>query len=275
MEICPGDPLFACLCIISSMSKQYEWDEAEGFAELYERLFVPALFAEWGELTISAASIVRGERVLDVACGTGVIARAARTKTDQVVGLDFNDDMLSVARSLDSSIDWQKGNAQELPFDANSFDVVVSQFALMFFPDKVAALKEMKRVGRRVVVTVWEELDRTPGYKEFVKLLNDEFGTEPADILTSPFILGDKKKLAALFDEAGLVPEISTRQALAKFPSLEAWITTDIRATPLSRLFDAPALSRLIELGNQTLSIYEDDDGTISFPTPAHIVTCV
>ncbi|NNE66473.1 MAG: methyltransferase domain-containing protein [Pyrinomonadaceae bacterium] len=257
------------------MSKQYEWDEAEGFAEFYERFFVPALFGDWGQLTVEAGSISPGEKVLDVACGTGVVARAARQRTDNVTGLDFSDDMLSVARNKDPSITWQKGSADALPFEDNSFDVVFCQFALMFFPDKVAALKELKRVGGRVVVAVWEHLDRTPGYREFVELLRKEFGDEPADILTSPFILGNKEELLPLFEEAGIEVSIETKETTAKFPSMEAWITTDVRATPLSAMFNDEALDQLIEFGREALGEYENEDGTISFPAPAHIVKSV
>lgn len=256
------------------MAKQYEWDGADGFAEFYERFFVPALFGDWATKTVAAGQIRPGERVLDVACGTGVVARAARQQTDYVTGLDINDDMLAVAKQKDPSITWQKGDALELPFDDDSFDVVFCQFALMFFPDKTKALEELKRVGGRVVVAVWEELDKTPGYREFVDLLKAEFGPEPAEVLTSPFILGDKQVLASLFTSAGLEPEISTDVTTARFPSIEAWITTDVRATPMSAMFDDEGLAKLIGMGKKTLSDYEIEDGSISFPAPAHIVTC-
>ncbi|MDH3530991.1 MAG: methyltransferase domain-containing protein, partial [Acidobacteriota bacterium] len=235
----------------------------------------PALFGDWATLTVAAGKIRPGEKVLDVACGTGVVARTARQQTDFVTGLDLSDDMLAVARLKDPSIEWKKGNAEDLPFDDSTFDVVFSQFALMFFPDKVGALREMKRVGGRVVVAVWEELDKTPGYREFVGLLQEEFGREPADILTSPFTLGEKQVLEAIFLEAGIKPEIHTLETTARFPSMEAWITTDIRATPLSAMFNDDDLARLIEFGKQTLSEYENEDGSISFPAPAHIVKSV
>ncbi len=261
-------------CRIVDMPEQYKWDDSRGFAEFYERFFVPALFGDWATLTVAAGDISAGERVLDVACGTGVVARSARQRTDYVTGVDLNDDMLSLARKKDPSITWQKGNAQDLPFEDNSFDIVFCQFALMFFPEKAGALEEMKRVGGRVVVAVWEELDKTPGYREFVELLREEFGEEAAQILTSPFILGDIMELRSLFERAGLAPEIQTVETTARFPSIEAWITTDVRATPMSPLFDDDELEQLIEFGRKTLGRYVLEDGTVSFPAPAHIVTC-
>jgi SAM-dependent methyltransferase len=256
------------------MSADYEWSNAKGFAHLFEEFFVPALFADWAELTVAAGNVTQGERALDVACGTGVVARAAHRLTQNVVGLDISEDMLSVANEVQPLIDWRKGDVNELPFADDSFDVVFCQFGLMFFPDKAGPLRELKRVGGRVVVTVWEDLTRSPGYREFVEVLEREFGREPANILTSPFILGDKEMLSNLFVEAGLDPEITTKETIARFPSIEAWITTDIRATPMSAMFDDEALEKLIGFAEQTLDGYENEDGTVSFPAPAHIVSC-
>jgi ubiquinone/menaquinone biosynthesis C-methylase UbiE len=255
------------------MATDYEWSDATGFARLFEDFFVPALFADWAELTVAAGSIEEGDKVLDVACGTGIVARAARRLTDHVVGIDISEDMLSVASEIEPSVDWKHGDAQNLPFEDGAFDVVFCQFGFMFFPDKIGALREMKRVGGKVVVTVWDALERTPGYREFVELLSAEFGQESADILSSPFSLGDKELVAGMFREAGLKPIIETDATVARFPSMEAWITTDIRATPMSAMFDDVALAKLIKMAKQALAEYENKDGTISFSAPAHIIT--
>jgi ubiquinone/menaquinone biosynthesis C-methylase UbiE len=93
-----------------------------------------------------AAKIASGDRVLDVGCGTGVLARAAadRVAADgQVTGLDLNKGMLAVARRLRPKIEWRQGDATKLPFADGSYDVVMSQFSLMYFPDRIAALNEM------------------------------------------------------------------------------------------------------------------------------------
>ena len=96
-----------------------------------------------------AARLASTDRVLDVGCGTGVLARAAADRVaaaGQVTGLDRNDGMLAVARRLQPQIDWRQGDdAIQLPFADGSYDVVMSQFALMYFPDRLAALKEMVR----------------------------------------------------------------------------------------------------------------------------------
>src|SRR5688572_27748780 len=119
-------------------------------AEVYESKFVPAVFAEWAPHLVEAAGVAPGQAVLDVACGTGVVARTAADRMGgkgRVVGLDLNDGMLAVAGRLRPDIEWRQGDAAELPFDAGSFDVVLCQSALMFFPDRARALREMARVA--------------------------------------------------------------------------------------------------------------------------------
>src|SRR5262249_55468231 len=117
-------------------------------ATAYEALFIPGLFGPWAPVVADLARIKSGDRVLDIACGTGVLAReaAARTgPTGHVAGLDPHAGMLAVARDLSPAIDWRDGTAEALPFPDRSFEVVVSQFGLMFFTDRDKAIREMLR----------------------------------------------------------------------------------------------------------------------------------
>ncbi len=141
------------------------FDEAYGGnpAENYERHFVPAIGAPLGADLVETAQIRAGERVLDVACGTGVIARLAAQRAGAngtVAGLDLNPGMLTVARSATPSgmtIEWHEGSAEEMPLPDSSFDVVLCQMGLQFVPDKSAALREMHRTlkpGGRLTLNV-------------------------------------------------------------------------------------------------------------------------
>src|SRR5918994_5588315 len=139
-------------------------------AEVYEARFVPAIFAEWAPHLVEAAGVVPGQAVLDVACGTGVVARTAADRMGgrgRVVGLDINEGMLTVAGRLRPDIEWRLGDAAGLPFEAGCFDLVLCQAALMFFPDRVGALREMARVttsGGTVAVQVWARLEVQQGF---------------------------------------------------------------------------------------------------------------
>jgi len=106
-------------------------------ARAYEDLFVPTLFSQWVETLLDCAGVDEGQRVLDVACGTGVVARAAARVVGPnglVSGIDLNPAMIQVAREVDPSIDWRVGDAADLPYEDRWFDVALCQSALFFFP---------------------------------------------------------------------------------------------------------------------------------------------
>ncbi|MCI0632908.1 MAG: class I SAM-dependent methyltransferase [Actinobacteria bacterium] len=140
--------------------KQYGGNAAEN----YERYFVPTIGMPFAAALLDAAGLRRGERVLDIACGTGVVTRLAAERAGAdgaVAGLDINPAMLAVARSVPSSgaaIEWHEANAEALPIADGSFDVVLSSLGLQFVPDKESALRGMRRVlnpdGRLAIATV-------------------------------------------------------------------------------------------------------------------------
>jgi SAM-dependent methyltransferase len=249
-------------------------------AEVYEEFFVPALFQEWASRVAGAAKIQAGQRVLDVACGTGILARTVAEwvgPTGSVVGLDVNEGMLAVAARKAPRIEWRQGLAEDLPFDSDSFDAVVSQFGLMFFEDKVAALQEMVRVlrpGGRLAVAVWDSLDHIPGYAAMVALLQRLFGEQAASGLRPPFSLGNLPKLQTLLAEAGLSEaEIMTQTGVTRFPSLQAWVYTDVKGWVLADLLDEAQFELLLKEAEQALQPFVTAQGTVSFASSAHIIT--
>ena len=135
------------------MSAYPQWQFVGNVPENYERYVVPSIFAPWAHDLIAAAALRPGERVLDIACGTGIVARtAARTLGSgaSVVGLDLSAPMLAAARSAAKaegvSVEWREGSAVKLPLADATFDVAFCQQGLQFFPDRPAALSEMYRV---------------------------------------------------------------------------------------------------------------------------------
>jgi len=273
---------FAAQIEVKEMSDSDRGQVNTSAAEIYEEFFVPALFGEWAGRVAEAAHIHAGQHVLDVACGTGVLARAAAEQvgpTGEVIGLDINEGMLAVARQKAPHIEWRSGPAEALPFEANSFDAVVSQFGLMFFEDRRAALAEMKRVvrpGGHVVVAVWDSLQNTPGYAAMVELLQRLFGDEAANALRAPFNLGDTTKLQSLFKEAGMANvkiTTTTITGTARFASIEAWVTTDVKGWTLADMIDEVQFQRLLNEAKEVLQPFVKADGSVAFDSPAHIVT--
>ncbi|MPZ34699.1 MAG: methyltransferase domain-containing protein [Rhodospirillales bacterium] len=250
-------------------------------AEVYDELFVPALFAQWGSRMAEAAAIESGQRVLDVGCGTGVLARAAAERVGPkglVVGLDPNEQMLAVARRKSTGITWQVGRAEAVPFDDASFDAVVSQFALMFFESKPTAIAEMLRVlrpGGRLAIAVWDALERAPGYLALTELLLGLFGSTVAGAMHAPFALGDRRELLRLLagtEAAGV--EVSTQPGIVSFASADAMISTERACVwTLGGLLDEQQFALLRQRARDVLQPFIRSDGSVQFDCPAHIVT--
>lgn len=251
-------------------------------ARAYETLMVPALFGPWSPKVADAAQLTPGQRVLDLACGTGILAREAATRTGpdgSVTGLDPAPGMLAVARQLAPGLTWEQGVAEALPFTDRTFDAVVSQFGLMFFSDRREALGEALRVlapRGRLTVAVWDALDHNPAYALEVALLERIAGEDAAAALRAPFVLGDRDALAALFAEAGAADvAVATRQDRARFPSIRAMVEADLRGwLPLMGVVLEEALiGAILAEAERALAAYVTADGTVAFATSAHIVT--
>jgi len=244
-------------------------------AETYERDLVPAMFAPWAPGLIDLAGVRRGERVLDVACGTGVVTRLAAGRVGsagRVVGLDSNGAMLEIARSLPplgrtgeageagetggaagagatgedseaggaAAIEWLEASALDLPLPDAAFDVVLCQQGLQQFSDRPAALREMRRVlvpGGRLAAGVWSRIEANPGMAALVAALARHVGPEAAANRRAPFALGDAAEVRDLLAAAGFRNvEVRTLAGTARFPSPEHLVEAQLAATPLSTL---------------------------------------
>ena len=250
-------------------------------AGAYEDLFVEALFRGWAPVVCDAAAIGPGHAVLDVACGTGVLAREAAARvgpSSRVAGLDAGSGMIAVARRISPAIDFRVGDAASLTWPGASFDAVVSQFGLMFFADRERAIREMWRVlrsGGRLAVAVWDRLENEPAYSVFVRVLDRIAGKPAGDALRSPFDLGDVKMLAALFAAAGVRgAEVTTPSCRAVFPSVRAMVEADLRGwLPLAGVpLDEPTIARVVTESETALAPWVLADGRIAFDAAAHVV---
>lgn len=179
-------------------------------AEIYERWFVPAIGLPFATRVVDAADLHPGERVLDVACGTGVVTRLAAERVGvagEVAGIDGHPGMLEVARDAtppESAIEWRQASADGLPFQDASFDVAVSSISLQFFADKVRALGEMRRVlvpGGRVAIGV--PGPTPPLFDVLHEVLADHLGAEVAAFVHGVFALDDPTRLEELLAAAG------------------------------------------------------------------------
>jgi ubiquinone/menaquinone biosynthesis C-methylase UbiE len=175
------------------------------FPEMYERWLVAPLFQPWADMTLDEVRLSAGDRVLDIACGTGILARVARKRlgeTGHIVGIDVSSDMLAVARAMAPDIDWREGNANALPLhDGEQFDVVASQQGLQFFSDKTVAAAQMRRalaLGGRLAVSTWRSDDDIPFFRALRGVAEHYLGP----ITDLRYSFGDAATLEALLRDA-------------------------------------------------------------------------
>jgi ubiquinone/menaquinone biosynthesis C-methylase UbiE len=176
------------------------------FPGMYEQALVDPLFRPWAGPLLEDAALAAGDRVLDVACGTGVVARTAKQRlgdTGRVVGIDMSPAMLTVARRVAPDIDWREGDASVLPLDDDEqFDVVVCQQGLQFVSDRPAAARQMRRAlapGGRLAVSTWRPDVESPVLLELRRIVERHLGA----IVDRRHSLGEAGVLESLFRDAG------------------------------------------------------------------------
>jgi SAM-dependent methyltransferase len=262
------------------MTEPEGWQVSGDAAEVYEKCFVPAIFGQWAPRLADAARVASGDRVLDVGCGTGVLARAAADRVaveSQVTGLDRNAGMLAVARRLRPQIDWREGDATTLPFADASYDVVLSQFALMYFPDRTSALKEMVRVlrpGGRLAIAVWGPYERATSYVILTEITQRRCGQAAADVLTAPFALGDKNMLIDLLQTAGIHNAVVTLQeGTMTYPTIEVFVETEVKGSPLESLLDEESYQELMQEAQEQLKHFQSAGGGVIMPMDAFFIS--
>lgn len=247
-------------------------------AEVYEERFVPALFQQWVEPVLDAAGVRAGDDVLDVACGTGVVARAVADRvgpTGRVTGLDLNPAMLDVARRIAPEIHWHQGDAAALPFEDEVFDVVTCQAAIFFFPDPAGALSEMRRVtrpGGRVVLQSFSSLDAQPAYGPWVELVARHAGPDAVRLLGTYWSQGDPETMSLRCAEAGLtVTGVHRHTRPAFFPDVRTMVLTELNATPLRDRLDKRQMDRILLESGQILDDFVRD-GRLVVPLVGYVL---
>lgn len=243
-------------------------------AEVYDSLFVPALFGRFAEAVAEAVEIKPDDQVIDVACGSGALTRAVRNRTTgRVVGIDVNPAMLAVARRHGGAIEYTEADGQDLPFGAGEFDVGTCQFGVMFYPHPARGLAELARVGRSGAVAVWDSIERSEGYTAMQQLFRDELGMDAAKSLDPPFAMGRAGVLEALFGEAK-VDDVSYQsiEGTGRFDSIDQWVTTEVRGWTLSASVSDERLAGLIKAARDRLRRFETADGCI-FGITAKVAT--
>jgi ubiquinone/menaquinone biosynthesis C-methylase UbiE len=274
------------------MNEQEQWQVDGGGAAAYQRYLVPLVTARWAVVLADRAALRPGERILDVACGTGAAARLAAERvgpSGEVTAVDINPEILAMGRSLPpvvgAPIDWRDGSAEGLPLPDGSFDAVLCQLGLQFFPDRLTALREMRRVlspTGRVVASVYGPIAQNPANHALSDALDDRVAIGASRTKRSEHALGDPTELAELVAKAGFADvSVATDAITIDYDSPAEFVRIQLTATPLARLFaDTPAAERERIMREVTADVqaglapYTDSRG-LHFPQVAHHVSAV
>jgi len=224
-----------------------QWQVTGSAAELYQAHLVPAVTAGWAAGLVDRTGVRRAERVLDVACGTGVVARVAAERagrTGRVTGIDINAAMLGVARLLPAGagarIGWVQGSVVSLPCAEASHDVVLCQLGLQFVPDRPGALAQMRRVlvpGGRLGVSVYGPIEHNPATLALAQALDRHLGPDASVTKRAEHALADAALLRTLAGDAGFKRiTIVTETRTVRFASVSDYVRIQLAATPLASL---------------------------------------
>lgn len=245
-------------------------------AVVYHRRFVPTLFGQFPPKVLDALDIGPLDDVLDVGCGTGIVAAAARHRvadSARVIGLDPNPAMLAVAeQETVGPVEWIPGTAESLPLDDDSVDVVVSQFALMFFADPDAAMAEAARVlrpGGRVGVVTWTALPSSPGFEILVDALRDHGCDAAAAELEAPFTIGTPDALADRVAPTFPDVEITTIAGTATFASVHDFVAINLDGWTMDDMVDLDQRRSIEQATGARLAPLVADDGALHFAANA------
>ena len=253
-------------------------------AESYERWVVPFVLGPWAPALLDIVELRVGERVLDVATGTGVVARLAARRVAPaglVTGLDLNAGMLEVARRMPLppglTIDWRQGSALDLPFADGAFDVVLCQQGLQFFPDKPKALGEMRRVvtsAGRIAVSVWT--GSSPYSSALREALERYVGTEAAVSGAVARSLGDADELCGLLNSASFRDVVVHHVRMTiRLPPPEEFVLRHLSATPAARFVAGAgeqARAQLVAHVKEATRAYVDGYG-LAVPEQINVAT--
>ena len=250
----------------------------------YERYMVPLLFRPYAEVLATRAKMVRPRRILETAAGTGVVTAALieALPNAEIVATDLNQAMLDVAatRVNSANVSFRQADALDLPFGDSEFDLVVCQFGVMFYPDKVRGGLEARRVlrnGGRYLVAIWDRIERNVISDMANQGMRKIFPDNPPQFMTrGPFSYHDRSAIESDLREAGFASvEIDTIEATSRSPSADEGARGLVYGSPMGvelEEYGEGALERVFEDLRESARRYEGPNG-FEAPMSAHIVT--
>lgn len=265
----------------------FTWQMNTDGPETYERYIVPTWMADWTSDLIDAGCVGPNKRVLDVACGTGIIARKVAGLVGpggRIVGIDLNEGMLRVASRCAgqegvTAIEWYHSDVSRMPFSSGEFDTVLCQQGLQFFPDKAAALQEMRRVLAPqgiLALSVWGRPEKCPHVIAICDVFTEYLGEESTTIFQVASSLSDHLVLKNLVQNAGFSNiRIRSGVKIARHPSLAELLPAYFSVFPVAAQISAmpeEERTRMFCCIETKLAAWQENDG-LAVPTENCILT--
>jgi ubiquinone/menaquinone biosynthesis C-methylase UbiE len=248
---------------------------AGSIPEIYDRYLVPLIFEPYAVNVAARINKIAPSHVLETAAGTGVLTRAMAARLSQaarIVATDLNQPMLDYAKARHSGadrerIEWKQADAQALPFPDQSFDAVVCQFGVMFFPDKVQGYKEARRVlkpGGQFIFTVWDKISENDFADAVTQSLASVFPNDPPRFLArTPHGYHDETQIRSDLKNAGFAKvSVDDVPATSKAASALDPAIGFCQGTPLRNELEARDPARLEDATKQAASAVADRYGS-------------
>ncbi|TPW26199.1 methyltransferase domain-containing protein [Martelella alba] len=268
------------------MSAPNAFDLSENAAQTYENQRVPAIFGPMAEATLNAIELPTCKTILDVACGTGAMARAVAarlTEPCRIVGCDLNHAMIDVARANTNdgihSFEWVAAPVQSMPFCDGDFDLAFCQHGLQFFPDKPAALRETRRVlgvGAMLVISCWRAVP--PFFEVVADVYRTYLDETAATTAIRPFIWNDAEEIGNLISEAGFDCQVPKGLPVARrMPADQETMVAEILATPNEAALRASGQDSVELIASEILKgaeVFRQGE-TLVMPQEAHLFVAI
>jgi ubiquinone/menaquinone biosynthesis C-methylase UbiE len=269
-----------------TMNEKIGWQLCGDGPEAYEKYIVPAFSGAWAQDLVNRAALKNGDKILDIGCGTGIVARQAFKilgKSGHITGLDVNEIVLEKAREICptnvTSIKWKQGDVTALPFSDAKFDVALCQQGLQYFPDRCRALNEINRVlvnKGRVVFSVWRPIENFPFYSTLHTAIERYVNAEAASMLASAFVLGDSIQLRSLLENAGFKNiDICLAIKQMRYSPVEEFLIGGFVASPFANdilALEKPKREEMFQMINKSISNYINDHG-LAAPMECYVVS--
>jgi ubiquinone/menaquinone biosynthesis C-methylase UbiE len=255
--------------------------------ENYDRFLVPLIFQQYADDIASRIAPLAPHAILEIAAGSGVVTRALAPKlkaTPRYTVTDLNQPMLDYAKSQlphDARLTWRTADAQGLPFESSSFDVVICQFGAMFFPDRIRAYREARRVLKRdgrYIFNVWDRIEENVFADEVTNALEELFPKDPPRFLArTPHGYHDVDRIRSDVKAAGFTDiQIETKPEQSTASSARHAAMAYCEGTPLRNEIEARggSLQEATEHARQAIA-RRHGEGQSSAKISAHVITAV